>query len=224
MKYKQIWDDFCLRQNVIDLAVPLFESSDDLKVCTHEIGKTNKRRVLSRSERMESLVIDQTELLIADLDNDVQGYDGLIYMMFRIEDNAVKPLYIGKTESRGRKNRLSANISKLSTDKGKFARWGDNYKYHIGELSAVCVPGHDAKIHTDKYRDWAEQLFSEYPSECPELKSPVYFWCKAWKKNDIGIWSDFGETRLPFLEYLMIGVASAAFPQLLLNREGQSRA
>lgn len=93
MKYKQIWDDFCLRQNVIDLAVPLFESSDDLKVCTHEIGKTNKRRVLSRSERMESLVIDQAELLIADLDNDVQGYDGLIYMMFRIEDNVVKPLY-----------------------------------------------------------------------------------------------------------------------------------
>ena len=39
----------------------------------------------------------------------------------------------------------------------------------------------------------------------------------------VGIWEDFGPTRLTFLEYLLIGVASAVFPETLLNREGQSR-
>lgn len=223
MKHKKIWDDFCLRQRIVEQAVPLFETDDEQMVQTHEIGRTNKRKVLSRSGGMESLVIEQTELLISDLDNEEQVYDGLIYMMFLIEEGDVKPLYIGKTESRGRKNKLSANISKLRTDKGKFARWGDNYQYHIGDLSAASIPGHADKYCADKYRDWAKSLFASYPNDNPKLKRPVYYWCKAWKKGDEGIWQDFGKTRLTFLEYLMIGVASAAFPELLLNREGQSR-
>jgi hypothetical protein len=67
-------------------------------VRTHEIGQTKKRRVLSRSNNMESLIMDQTELLISDLDNENQLYDGLIYIMFFIEEDAAQPLYIGKTE------------------------------------------------------------------------------------------------------------------------------
>jgi hypothetical protein len=172
---------------------------------------------------MESLIMDQTELLISDLDNENLLYDGLIYMMFFIEENAAQPLYICKTESRGRKNKVSANISKLQSDKGKFARWGDNYQYHIGDLSAVSVHGHVDKYRTYKYQDWAAALFKDFPSDNPTLKRPVYFWCKAWKGDDVGIWQDFGQTRLTFLEYLLIGVASSAFPSLLLNREGQSR-
>jgi hypothetical protein len=111
----------------------------------------------------------------------------------------------------------------LQSDKGKFARWGDNYQYHIGDLSAVSVHGHVDKYRTYKYQDWAAALFKDFPSDNPMLKRPVYFWCKAWKGEDVGIWQDFGQTRLTFLEYLLIGVASSAFPSLLLNREGQSR-
>lgn len=223
MKHEEIWNDFCSQQKVIEQAVPLFETSNELSVRTHEIGRTNKRRVLSRNKSMECLVIEQTDLLITDLENSSQQYDGLIYMMFFIEDDSVKPLYIGKTESKGRKNPLSANIKKLRTDKGKFARWGDNYQYHIGDLSAVSVPGHNEKYRTYKYKDWADALFTDYPSNNPTLKQQVYFWCTAWNKSSVGIWESFGETRLTFLEYLMIGVASSAFSDVLLNREGQNR-
>jgi hypothetical protein len=37
---------------------------------------------------------------------------------------------------------------------------------------------------------------------------------------DIGVWQEFGPTRLSFLEYLLIGLASALFPSEILNREG----
>jgi hypothetical protein len=39
---------------------------------------------------------------------------------------------------------LSANLIHLATDSSKFGRWGDNYAYHIGDLSSVVLPGHDA--------------------------------------------------------------------------------
>jgi len=45
----------------------------------------------------------------------------------------------------------------------------------------------------------------------------------TWKKSDIGPWEDFGPTRLTFLEYLLIGIASSVFPGDLLNSEGQNR-
>ena len=43
------------------------------------------------------------------------------------------------------------------------------------------------------------------------LAFDVYFWAKAWKSTDVGIWPELSPTRLAFLEYLLIGVASTAF-------------
>lgn len=223
MKHQKIWDDFCTQNNVAKQGVPLFEVTHSLEVSTHQIGKINKRKVLSRSADMESLVIKQVELLITDKERESSIYDGLIYLMFYIEEGDVKPLYIGKTESKGRKNSISANIKNIKTNKSNFARWGDNYQYHIGDLSAVVIPGHPLKESKLKYLNWADTLFQEYPSSKPKLNKPVFFWCQAWNRNSTGIWRDFGETRLTFLEYLLIGVASSAFPELLLNRDGQSR-
>ena len=77
-----------------------------------------------------------------------------------------------------------------------------------------------------KYQTWAEALFEKFPiiaPELPKLKEQVYFWTKAWKKEDIGPWEDFGPTNLTFLEYLMIGVASSVYPENVLNKEGQNR-
>jgi hypothetical protein len=145
-------------------------------------------------------------------------------MMVKKVGDDVVPFYIGKTETirKGDRN-LSVNIKNLHTDRSKFARWGDGYAYHIGDLSAVVLPGHDPGKINKKYKDWAESLFLKYPTETPELKDEVFFWAKAWKKEEVGIWPDFGATRLTFLEYLLIGVASSAFPDDLLNREGQNR-
>jgi hypothetical protein len=129
------------------------------------------------------------------------------------------PLYIGKAESTGRGGGLSVNITNLRTDRSKFARWGDNHAYHIGDLSACVLPGYDESKKVPKYRAWADCLFVE---GTVMLREPVYFWATAWDRSQTGIWEEFGPTSLAFLEYLLIGVAGGISPSLL-NREGLSR-
>lgn len=205
-------------------AVPLFDVENDLVVRTQLKGTANPRLILKRSPEMEALVLREVDTLVDDWQRQEHAYDGLIYVIFTLSDNRVRPLYIGKAESLGRgRGNLSANLIGLQRDKGKFARWGDNYAYHIGDLSAAVLPGHDPSKVVEKYRSWARKLFLTSPTDQPTLRQPVWFWAKAWKSSDVGIWADFGPTRLSFLEYLLIGVASAAFTDDLLNREGQNR-
>lgn len=223
-KHRQIWDDFCERMQICGSGVPLFKHAKDLSVETKIIGVKSQRPILCRSPQMEQMVRSETDKLVKDWKNEKYEFDGLIYMMFLRDLDKVLPLYIGKAETIGKGDRnLSANIKNLSRDLSKFSRWGDNYAYHIGDLSAVVLPGHDIKKVNKKYIDWAKAIFVEFPSVSPKLKKEVCFWTTAWEKNNVGIWKDFGPTRLTFLEYLMIGVASSVFPQLLLNREGQNR-
>ena len=224
MDHKIIWDDFCSEMKISDTGVPLFEATNSGTVRTKEIGLKNRRSVLCRSREMEDLLISETDILISDWERGTGLYDGLIYMMFTLRGDKIFPLYIGKAETIGKGNgNLSANIKNISKDKSKFARWGDNYAYHIGDLSAAVLPGHDPNKMNRKYLDWGRTLFIDLSTHNPKLKEPVFFWVKAWKSTDQGIWKEFGSTRLTFLEYLMIGVASSAFPNLLLNREGQNR-
>ena len=203
----------------------MFATSPDLVVMTKQIGRSDPRSIICRSPEMEALIRSECTKLIEDWKQKSFVYDGLIYMMLAEEPEGVIPLYIGKAETLGKGNgNLSANIKNIDTNTRNFARWGDNYAYHIGDLSAVSVPGHDSKKANPKYRDWAETLFKKYPDENPELKSQVYFWAKAWAGKETGPWVDFGPTRLTFLEYLLIGLASSAFGDRLLNREGRNRA
>ena len=224
MDHRIIWNKFCARFNIAASAVPLFEVQDGV-VTTKEIGVIHKRRVLQRSIAMNEMIRSHIDILVEDWRNNADKYDGLIYLMFHKIGINVIPLYIGKAETIGKGNRnLSANIKNIHTDQSKFARWGDNYAYHIGDLSAVAVPGHKSNKSNSKYVDWSNSLFKDYPADSLRLKQPVFFWGKAWKKDEVGIWEDFGPTRLTFLEYLLIGVASSVFPDELLNREGQNRA
>ena len=132
---------------------------------------------------------------------------------------------MAKAETLGKKGgNLSANIKGIKTNTSNFARWGDNYAYHIGDLSAAVLPGHNQKKVTDKYYDWAGSLFEKHPTDTPILKRQVFFWTKAWSSKNLGPWVEFGPTRLTFLEYLLIGLASSAFGDVLLNREGRNRA
>jgi hypothetical protein len=204
--------------------VPLFDFDDSLVVATTEIGKRPRRSVLARSAAMEAMVENQVRHLVEDWHAKRHAYDGLIYMMFWRRDGKIIPLYIGKTETFGKgDNNLSANIAGIPGSKANYARWGDNYAYHVGDLSAVVLLGHPEEKVSAKYRAWADALFVATGVPQPKLREPVHFWTKAWSRSDVGIWSEFGPTRLTFLEYLLIGVASAAFPKILLNREGQNR-
>ena len=223
-KHHSIWNNFCEKMGIGDERIPLFEVNSDLKVATKTIGSSNVRSVLCRSEAMEKKVLSQTDLLVEDWESGLNEFDGLIYLMYLMRGKDVIPCYIGKAETIGKGNgNLSANIKNLHKDKSKFARWGDNYAYHIGDLSAAVLPDHHQSKKTIKYTAWANSLFVSTPSQTPQLRENVFFWAKAWRGSDTGIWEDFGQTRLTFLEYLLIGVASSAFPTSLLNREGQNR-
>lgn len=220
----EIWNHFCEHHNVQKTLVPLFNTLPNGNVLTKRIGNAKVRNVLCRDDSMEEVVRRECAKLISDWHERAFIYDGLLYIMAVKEGDGVAPLYIGKAETIGKRNgNLSANIKGIEHDTSKFARWGDGYEYHIGDLSAAVLPGHD-QIHIErKYQMWAAALFKNYPSETPTLRRPVYFWAKAWSRSDLGPWEDFGPTRLTFLEYLLIGLASSAFPGLLLNREGHNR-
>lgn len=221
----KIWDAFCNAHAIQAHAVPLFLETADQTVAARNVGRTPMRPVLCRHQKMEQLVIEQVNVLISDWHSGKNHFDGLIYMMFRqSEQHVVTPLYIGKTETFGKSSgNLSVNLKNLKTDKSKFARWGDGYAYHIGDLSAAALPGHPSAKINRKYRQWATTLFKFDAEGRLSLRQPVYFWAKAWRPSDTSIWRDLSPTRLAFLEYLMIGIASAVFPNHILNTEGRNR-
>lgn len=219
-----VWNRFVERFEVRRTAVPLFDAAPDGTVRLRTIGRgRTQRQVLARSSEMEGLVRTEVARLVDDWRVAPRRLDGLIYMAGLLREQGFVPLYIGKTETEGRLGgRISVNIERLAADTSKFARWGDNYAYHIGDLSACVLPGHSEGKQTAKYRSWAAAMFDEVPCASPRLKEPVFFWCKAWDRTSIGIWEEFGPTRLTFLEYLLIGVGSMCFDQML-NREGLAR-
>jgi hypothetical protein len=222
---RQLWDSFCQRYRVADDSVPLFELDENGSVLTKEIGAVRRRKVLQRSAAMEALMRQEAEKVVGDHRAATGIYDGLIYLMHTQDaDGSVVPRYIGKSETVGKASGvLSANLQRLATDTSKFGRRGDNYAYHIGDLSSIVLSGHDSAVQTEKYRSWATALFQSVNTDRPRLRRPVFFWVRAWKREDVGVWTEFGPTRLSFLEYLLIGIASSIFPRELLNREGHSR-
>jgi hypothetical protein len=147
---------------------------------------------------MESLMRQEAEKVVSDHKAATGTYDGIVYLMHtRDADGGVVPCYIGKSETVGRASGvLSANLERLATDTSKFGRWGDNYAYHIGDLSAIVLPGHDATVQREKYRSWATTLFESTNTDQPRLRQQVSFWVRAWKREDVGIWTEFGPTRL----------------------------
>lgn len=218
----ELWDNFCSKYKVLETGVSLFDNLDGT-VSTFQYGK-DQRWMLKRSLEMEKLVIKEVEKVIEDYQQNTNNYEGLIYMMYWVENQRVIPLYIGKSEKFGKAgNNLSENIKNIRSNKGFFCRWGYNYAYHIGDLSAIVCVGHNKEKVNPKYTKWAEKLFVNWPSTYPQLKQETYFWMQAWNSNNIGIWPEFGITTLTFLEYLLIGVANVLFPDNLLNKEGVNR-
>lgn len=212
-----IWDRFCSDFNVAETCVPLFATDRDGNVLHRLIGK-NQRPVLMRSPEMDELILSTTDRLIEDWEQRTHRYDGMIYLMGWKQSGRFVPLYVGKTETFGLTENLSANIRNLHRDRSKFARWGDNYAYHIGDLSACVLPGHPEHKKLTKYREWAQCLFEDGT----RLRQPVYFWACAWDPSYSGLWEEFGPTSLAALEYLLIAVAHNISPRLL-NREGRPR-
>ena len=211
---EEIWQEWTGRYIDIENPVLLFETDENLTVEYKQYGQ-NDRRILKRSEAMESLLREEGRKVINDWSTTDDTYDGLIYVMYWLEDGQVVPLYIGKAGKYGRDGEsLSSNLEDLrGSSTRKFARWGDAHFYHIGNLSAIIF--HHEKNQKQKYRNWVDRLFEEDR----QLKQQTYFWTKAWDQTDVGLYHDF-EVPLEQLEYQVIGLASDIYDDRLLNEEG----
>lgn len=215
------WQDFLSANRVMHDSVPLFAIEDGY-VKTMPYGRDG-RLVLSRSDEMDAKMRKLGRALVTAHESGQVEHSGILYMMFMHEEDAIIPLYIGKAEiyGKGDKN-LSANISDLVSGNGKFGRWGYNYAYHIGDLSAVTLPGHAEAKRTIKYESWKNSLFDVGDGKV-KPKNEIRFWACLWGPDRQSVWKEYGATRLAFEEYLLIGVASDVFPDRLLNREGRNR-
>ena len=217
-----LWQNFVNAHGVEGDAKPLFEELPTASVATKRIGN---RSLLRRSHEAERLISRICATLEDDWNNKAHKYDGMLYMMLTKERGQIIPLYIGKAETVGKQGNLSANIKGVSknANKAKFARWGDGRQYHIGDLSAAVLPGYEDQSVDSKYKKWASAMFESFPTNEPKLNHPVFLWAKAWGRTDVGVWPQFGPTRLTFQEYLLIGLCSSLFGSRLLNSEGQNR-
>lgn len=216
------WNEFCKQYFQNKFAVPLFSTNGKV-VDTINYGNDN-RIILKRSDQMEALVIEEVSKVLTDFKQGKNVYEGLIYMMYWLDEQQVIPLYIGKSEKYGRQgDNLSRNIQNISKNKGFFCRWGYNYAYHIGDLSAVVCPDHSILKMHPKYKNWANRLFESYPTRYPTLRRATYFWIHAWVNGALGILQGCDSTPLAALEYHLIFVASTVFPDSLLNQEGVNR-
>ena len=211
---QEIWTAWTDRYIDTASPIPLFETDEKLTVEYKHYGQ-NDRRILNRSAKMEERLRREGCKVIDDWTTTDDKYDGLIYLMYWIEDGDVVPLYVGKAGKYGRDGeRLSANLEDLrGNSTRKFARWGDAHYYHIGNLSAILFD-HD-KNQKQKYEKWADRLFESGR----QLSQQTYFWTKAWSQEDIGLYHDF-EVPLEQLEYQIIGLTSDLYAGRLLNEEG----
>ena len=217
-----LWENFVNAHGVEADAKPLFMELLTASVATKRIGN---RSLLQRSPEAEGLISTICATLEEDWNRKVHKYDGVLYIMLAKEEGHVIPLYIGKAETLGKQGKLSVNIKGVSknANKAKFARWGDGRQYHLGDLIAAVLLGYEPQTVDSKYKKWAAAMFESFPTNEPKLKHPVFLWAKAWGRTDIGVWPQFGPTRLTFQEYLLIGLCSSLFGSRLLNSEGQNR-
>lgn len=217
----KLWKRFTDAHKVAERSVPLFDMKDG-QVTVMPYGRDD-RLVLKRSTQMEALMRDLGNQLIKEHQDSRVTHDGILYMMLSRRDGGIEPLYIGKAETFGKGNgNLSANISDLAKGHGKFGRWGYNYAYHLGDLSAVTCAGHPENKSTTKYKAWRDKLFNVQDDRVT-AESEILFWATLWDSNCQSVWQQYGSTKLAFEEYLVIGVASDVFPNSILNREGRTR-
>lgn len=218
---QKLWQSFIHEHSIIASSVPLF-ATNDFGVEVFPYGP-NRRPMLQRSAEMDELMRRLGRQAIAQFNTQNPNCDGILYMMIRMEGMNVIPLYIGKAELYGKSERnLSVNISDLTSGMSKFGRWGYNYAYHIGDLSAATLPGHPEEKRSPKYSRWSSMLF-EIVEQTVRPKFDIRFWATLWTKECQSIWHEFGPTKLTFEEYLLIGIASDLFPNDLLNNEGRNR-
>lgn len=156
--------------------VPLFAVGKDtpLQVETRTQAGSG-HRLLCRHPEMEQAIIETVEDGLKSL-----SWTGLLFIVGWGQMPDFRPLHVSYTERMGRKQAVSENIRDIRHNRDKFARWGDNFKYRIGDLSQALfqnVPGKDA----NGLEKWIPLLFSCI--DPPRLKEPVQLLILPWHKG-----------------------------------------
>lgn len=147
---QEVWDEWVEQYAGGDDYVPLFETDSEGIVQTIAYGRDG-RPILQRSDEMEALLRSEGAKVVDDWKDSDDTYEGLIYMMYTLDRATLIPRYVGKAGKYGRDGEgLSANLRNIRTNSSKFARWGNGYAYHIGELSAALLEHHlDNSVNHD---------------------------------------------------------------------------
>lgn len=222
---RSVWKQW-IGDRLSESYIPLFETDDDRFVQTTRFGRgKHERDVVKRNSEIGQRIIDQATLLEEDISTRSGQYEGLIYMMYWIENEEIKPLYIGKTSKFNSTGyELNPNIESLETRDNRFARWGYGKDWHLGDLSNALFnstwlsEGNFAGTLSGKQR-WVDRLFE--PGTL-KLRSQTYLWIDTWSVDEDGPFSSYTGTHptLAELEYQLIGLADGLYGDILLNQEG----
>jgi hypothetical protein len=93
--------------------------------------------MLRRSAAMEAVIVEAVGAVLAAKPPEAEGP---IHMMHRPDERGrVVPLHVGKAGRHGRSGAaVSADIAAVRANAGRFARWGYDDAYHMGDLIAAA--------------------------------------------------------------------------------------
>jgi hypothetical protein len=140
-------------------------------------------------------------------------------MMLCRQDGGLIPVYIGRAEKLGRGDgNLSPNISDARPGRSgqRFGRWGYGESHHVGGLSSVVVDGQKNPRAVGSTAVQVADHRSPTHERSPGLDEGVE---DRQHEPVEGVWPDSSGR----LEFILIAVASAVFPEQLLNVEGVNR-
>jgi|GEM_PF-2450373 hypothetical protein len=139
--------------------------------------------------------------------------EGICYFIYRRNDEKqVEPLYIGISETIGKKRKVSSLFT------GGWARFGEelNSNGHIGNINEV--------IHCRgaRYKHWCDRLFEPgYSPGKVTLSKPVYVGIDLWRSDSCSMLKSLGHTSLKLEEMLRLHLwRLAGFAGTLLNKDG----
>jgi hypothetical protein len=178
----------------------------------------NKPTILTTNSKYKSRfkhgnkIENHIKSIIQEVKDGTTKDKGVVYMMYYLDNGRRVPLYIGKSEFKGRKRKYSANATNLNPA-GPFLRWGSRPDYHLGDL----YEAYRGNKSTLKYEDWNNSIFDSNG----EFKKETYLTMTSLDKMKVPIMAF--PTSVTQTESTLITWAGHLFPNDLLNRDGKER-
>jgi len=170
--------------------------------------KTKCKSRFKHSEKIENHI----KSIIQEVKDQTTKHKGVIYMMYYLNNNRRVPLYIGKSEFKGRTRKYSANATSLNPA-GPFLRWGARPDYHLGDL----YEAYRGNKTTLKYKDWSKAIFDSNGNFIKEIYLTMI------PLSTMKIPTCSFPTSVTQTESTLITWAGHLFPKDLLNRDGKER-